>query len=664
MASDNRRIEIIASFKDKISSSFKSAWWAMASTAKKIKSQVNSALNWIKAWDVEDTKFKNALKRMRNQTLTTARSIWNTLQTGIAWASVAWAWFAATWVKWFLEIDSTLTNIQNKTWKYWKDFEAIWKAVKNISLTWYWQSIQEVWDRTALLQQMTGKTWAELEKLTKNSLTFTETFKDSTPEEYLGAVMWMTKNLGWTWEDNMALLLKYRQWNADLRQDLLDTANEYSFAFKEAWFSNVWMLDLLNAAAKEWAFNMDFVWDAVKEFWIRLWDWDTNALKFLKNVRVATGDNKTNFQEMFSAWWESASEAFKKIVVWAMSIKDPILRNQTIVWLFWTKAEDMWMKVVELYGKVDNSQKHQIETTKEAIKVQEQAQKTYEDAASTKFTALTREFQQIIADSFLTKESVWSFFDYIKNNKQWIIDWIKWVWWALVSIAKAVNTLTPYITSLIKWIWNFAKEHPNILAVWVWFIALINPIISITRLLITMWPLFQWLWAILLANPIWALIALIAWFTAYVIADWDKIKYSFIWLWDSVKEPVQKFIDNTMFWLQWLWESIKTWAQSVLQYLQPILDIWNTIMGWMSGWLFWWSSIMWSFQNSVQTGNLWYLSKNTWTSVEDIIWRKTPSQWGTGMVQNITVNGLYGWDSWLVELKTKIAWATLNLNNA
>jgi len=511
---------------------------------------------------------------------------------------------------------------------------------------------------------MTGKTWAELEKLTKNSLTFTETFKDSTPEEYLGAVMWMTKNLGWTWEDNMALLLKYRQWNADLRQDLLDTANEYSFAFKEAWFSNVWMLDLLNAAAKEWAFNMDFVWDAVKEFWIRLWDWDTNALKFLKNVRVATGDNKTNFQEMFSAWWESASEAFKKIVVWAMSIKDPILRNQTIVWLFWTKAEDMWMKVVELYGKVDNSQKHQIETTKEAIKVQEQAQKTYEDAASTKFTALTREFQQIIADSFLTKESVWSFFDYIKNNKQWIIDWIKWVWWALVSIAKAVNTLTPYITSLIKWIWNFAKEHPNILAVWVWFIALINPIISITRLLITMWPLFQWLWAILLANPIWALIALIAWFTAYVIADWDKIKYSFIWLWDSVKEPVQKFIDNTMFWLQWLWESIKTWAQSVLQYLQPILDIWNTIMGWMSGWLFWWSSIMWSFQNSVQTGNLWYLSKNTWTSVEDIIWRKTPSQWGTGMVQNITVNGLYGWDSWLVELKTKIAWATLNLNNA
>lgn len=123
-----------------------------------------------------------------------------------------------------------------------------------------------------------------------------------------------------------------------LRQDLLDSVNEYQPYFQQIGFTGSQMFDTLVAASKGGAIQLDKAGDAVKEFGIRVTDLtDTNAGPALKRL----GLNQKSLADDMLKGGDRGKAAMEKIVSGLQGVKDPAEQAKLTAALFGTQIEDI-----------------------------------------------------------------------------------------------------------------------------------------------------------------------------------------------------------------------------------------------------------------------------------------------------------------------------------
>ncbi|GAW50618.1 MULTISPECIES: phage tail tape measure protein [unclassified Nocardioides] len=124
---------------------------------------------------------------------------------------------------------------------------------------------------------------------------------------------------------------------ADLREDVLDAAEEYSQFFDTLGYSGEQAFSMLVEGAKKGMYGIDKAGDAVKEFTIRSTDMSTSSKQAYKMIGL---DARTMANDIL-AGGDKAQRATQKIVRGLLDIKDPARQGQAAIALFGTPLEDL-----------------------------------------------------------------------------------------------------------------------------------------------------------------------------------------------------------------------------------------------------------------------------------------------------------------------------------
>lgn len=127
------------------------------------------------------------------------------------------------------------------------------------------------------------------------------------------------------------------QQGADKSADLLDTLNEYSTQFRDLGLTGQQAIGLLVQGLGAGARDADTVADALKEFAIRAKDGSTTTAQAFKTI----GLDAKKMAGTFAKGGPAAAKGLDLVLDRIRAIKDPVLRSQTAVALFGTKAEDL-----------------------------------------------------------------------------------------------------------------------------------------------------------------------------------------------------------------------------------------------------------------------------------------------------------------------------------
>jgi len=111
---------------------------------------------------------------------------------------------------------------------------------------------------------------------------------------------------------------------------LIDSLNEYAPQFKAMGFSAEEFTNVLIDGAKNGAFSIDKVGDAMKEFNIRSKDGSKTSAEGFKLL----GLNAEEMTSKFAQGGETAQTAFQTVMGALNSIEDPITKNTAGVALF------------------------------------------------------------------------------------------------------------------------------------------------------------------------------------------------------------------------------------------------------------------------------------------------------------------------------------------
>jgi hypothetical protein len=126
-----------------------------------------------------------------------------------------------------------------------------------------------------------------------------------------------------------------------LREDLLDTVEEYGQFFTTLGFTGPQAFALLVDATTKGKYGIDKAGDAIKEFTILATDGAESTTKALDRV---TGGAAQDFQDAFLMGGDVAQAAFQDVVKGLLSIEDPSKQAQTAIALFGAPLEDLNVK--------------------------------------------------------------------------------------------------------------------------------------------------------------------------------------------------------------------------------------------------------------------------------------------------------------------------------
>lgn len=134
---------------------------------------------------------------------------------------------------------------------------------------------------------------------------------------------------------------------ANLREDVLDAADEYSQFFNTLGIKGPDAFGMLVDASTKGMFGIDKVGDAIKEFTIRSTDGSASTVAAFKSM----GLNAGAMQDAILAGGDSAASATQRIVKGLLSIKDPGDQATAALSLFGTPLEDLNVKDIPEFLK-------------------------------------------------------------------------------------------------------------------------------------------------------------------------------------------------------------------------------------------------------------------------------------------------------------------------
>lgn len=134
---------------------------------------------------------------------------------------------------------------------------------------------------------------------------------------------------------------------ANVREDVLDAADEYGPFFESMGIAGRDAMNMLVAGAEKGMYGIDKTGDAVKEFTIRATDGSDQTQTAFKTIGV----NADEMANRLLAGGDTAKGAFDKIVNGLLSIKDPQERANTAIKLFGTPMEDLSVNEIPQFLK-------------------------------------------------------------------------------------------------------------------------------------------------------------------------------------------------------------------------------------------------------------------------------------------------------------------------
>lgn len=190
---------------------------------------------------------------------------------------------------------------------------------------------------------------AEVEDLTGKMLTLVDVFELDMPKAVNTAGVMLKQGLAKDGQHAADLLTKAMQMVApSLREDLIDSLNEYSVFFSQLGFTGEEAMSALVSASQGGAISIDKVGDAMKELTIRAVD----GSKLTTDAYAALGLDADKTAQGIIAGGDSAAKAVGSIVDNLAAVEDPVKRSQLGVALFGTQFEDLGQDAIPILSSL------------------------------------------------------------------------------------------------------------------------------------------------------------------------------------------------------------------------------------------------------------------------------------------------------------------------
>lgn len=493
----------------------------------------------------------------------------NTLKTGagiITGAALAGGGYA---LKTSVDFDKALNNLINKTGASKKEIDALDKSMTNVYKNNFGESIEDVAESMAIVQNNTKLAGEELEKTTEYALLMRDVFEFDVNESTRTAKMLMD-TYGLSAEEAYNLIAQGAQNGLDKNGDLLDTINEYSTHFSSLGIGAEEMFNMLINGADNGTFSVDKLGDAVKEFGIRVKEEDGTAAKAFETLGLSVDEMSGKFAE----GGESARKALDEVVTALFDIEDPVERNKTGVELFGTMWEDLGEKGVGALFNV----RGEVDLTNDALgTINEQR---YDDLGSSLEElgrVLETELVEPVGEEL--KPLVEEMIGYIQENGPQIKDIITEIVKKTGEFVGYLIENGPQIISILGGIgagmlvWNMAPAIMGVVnAIKAYKAA--NEGATVAQIIFN---------AVLKQNPIVVVISVIMALVAAIVLLWNNCE-EFRNFWINLWQNVQKFASDS-------WKNITKFFSDAWAF---ITNIWQSAPGWFSQK---WAQIQQAFSN-------------------------------------------------------------------
>lgn len=451
-----------------------------------------------------------------------------------------------------VEADKALNKLEGATGSSTAQMKEYEQTMNNIYSSGFGESMEEVSDSISVVVQQMGKLDAgEIENITKNAFTLSDTF-DMDVNESVRAVNSMMNQFGIDSESAFNLIVQGAQNGLNANDDLLDVVNEYSVQFADAGYSADDMFNMLANGAETGTWSVDKLGDAVKEMNIRFSDGTVaDALNENSKALGLSKDEVVKLQTEYNKGGDSAQTAVGKMIDSILSVKDETEQYKIGVSVFGTMWEDLGADAI---GSLMSTQ-GAITSTKASV--QDLGNTVYDDLGS-KFTELKRNIQVNIVQPIVdvVTPALKTAFDVINDN-----------WSTLAPIFVALGSAMGALAVVVGA--SFAKQ-----------IGLATA--KMIGLNVAM-----------LANPVtWIIVGITAVVAAFIYL-WntsDSFKQFWIDLWEKIKQVFQPVVDvlkssmsDAFDKIQPLWEQLKTSFDQIKTSLEPLQSLFLVIAGILGG---------------------------------------------------------------------------------
>jgi len=238
-----------------------------------------------------------------------------------------------------MDISSVTTELQNQLDLTDQEAAAAGRIAGDVYSAGFGESLADVGEAFSAvessMQELGSVSEAEMEQITKDALGLAETFKFDVTEAAAGAGNMIKAGLAKDGTEAMDLLAAAAQkLPASMREELPALTKEYSEFFGQLGFTGPQMMGLLTEAAKNPAFELDKLGDAVKELSLRLAD--TKAVEQpLKDLGLDVG----HIQKLVNTG--RGTEAFDEITEALTGVQDQTKRTALQAALFGGPGEDL-----------------------------------------------------------------------------------------------------------------------------------------------------------------------------------------------------------------------------------------------------------------------------------------------------------------------------------
>ena len=264
--------------------------------------------------------------------------------------SAAGAAAATHMIKFGDDFNSAMNQLQASTGATEAEMVKLEEVAKNVYGNNFGESIEDVANSMATVNQQLKLTGSELETATQKGLALRDTFEFEI-EESTRAVNALMKQFGITADEAYDIIATGAQNGANQNGDLLDILNEYSNHYAQLGLSADDFAQSLVKASEVGVFSMDKVGDAVKEFGIRAQDGSATSIAAFETL----GLNATEMTKKFASGGDTARDAMLEVVSALQAMEDPVAKNAAGVGLFGTMYEDLGPKVLDILGSIEDS---------------------------------------------------------------------------------------------------------------------------------------------------------------------------------------------------------------------------------------------------------------------------------------------------------------------
>lgn len=190
----------------------------------------------------------------------------------------------------------------------------------------------------ASLANLTDASAGEVEQLTKDVLTISQTFGMDVAELSNSAGLLIRNGIaGNASEATDMLMAAFQRVPPAMRGELIPIVDEYGGYLTGLGFTGQEAMGLIVNASQNGAIGMDKMGDALKEFQIRATDMSESTAGAYQTL----GMNQTDMTNRLLAGGDTAKAAFREIITGLQGVKDPAAQSQAALALFGTPLEDL-----------------------------------------------------------------------------------------------------------------------------------------------------------------------------------------------------------------------------------------------------------------------------------------------------------------------------------